>query len=71
MHAHTRIAELPKIKRRLMLNNTCFGDLGHIPFLPKTIGWRITPPALVGRGAGGGAPSTQKSYIFFTKITEF
>ena len=43
------------------------GIWGHIPYLPKTEGRRITPPVVV----RGGAPSAQKFCIFLAKITEF
>ena len=42
-----------------------FGDLGHIPHLPKTGGWRTTPPAVVDTGVCGRSPSAQKKFFFW------
>ena len=39
-----------------MYNEGCFGDLWNISYLPKTGGWRTTPPAVVGTGVWGRSP---------------
>ena len=55
-----------------MYNGGCFGDLGHIPHLPKTEGWRTRPPAVVGTGVWERSPPALKNFVhFLAKMSEF
>ena len=44
---------------------------GEVPSRRRLEVWEQSPQPPEARGSGGGAPSTQKSCIFFAKITSF
>ena len=48
-----------------MYNGGYFGELGLIPYLLKTGGWRTTPPAVIGTGGLGAEPPALKNFLLF------